>query len=221
MVVERESRMKRMLVVLSIVAAAALVGVAAGGASVAPSSVFCIAGNTVTLNLSDEGEFSAAVFYQAAANEGGFWYFTDEGTEETDEIPIGNDGDEFLPSDPEGPFSAPDFTFISVGAGPCIRPAAPQVDNVFLCYSTFSNVPAVFPAPVAAALLKGGGYWTPYAVPGTADGGTNIGAYHLVCNLASGQAAGSNTLGGAGEVDGANTKPNTTNVPGYYPIIGG
>jgi hypothetical protein len=217
MVVERKGLMKRILAVVALVASAAFVGASTAGALVVPTSVFCING----LNYTVETDSSAADDYTAAAGEGGFWYFSDEGTEETDELPNGFDGDEFLPSDPEGPFSPPDFTFISVSAGPCVSPTPPQIDNVFLCYSTFSNVPAVFPAPVAQALLKAGGYWQPYAVPGNVDGGTNIGGYHLVCNLGSGQAAGSSTLGGAGEVDGANTKPDVTNIAGYYPIIGG
>jgi hypothetical protein len=210
--------MKRMLGVVSIVVAAAFVGVSAASATVAPSSVFCIAGNTVTLNLSDEGQLSAALDYQSAANEGGFYYDSAEGTEEISEVPSGFDGDEFLPSD--GPF---DFTtsFVSVHAGPCGSATPRPVDDVFLCYSTFSNVPGVWPVDVAQGLLKQGGYWTPNAVPGNVDGGTNIGGYHLVCNLGSGQSAGDSTLGGAGEVDGAATKPDVTNIAGYYPIIGG
>jgi len=205
--------MKRILVVLAIVAAAAFVGASAAGASVAMST-FCINGNTYTIETGS----SAAVDYTAAAAEGGFYFPTIDGDEDLAEIPFGFDFDEPLPSQID---STTGLTLVPVSVGPCAPATPPQVDNVFLCYSTFSNVPAVFPAPVAAALLKGGGYWTPYAVPGKADGGTNIGGYHLVCNLASGQAAGSNTLGGAGEVDGANTKPDVTNVAGYYPIIGG
>lgn len=212
--------MKRMLAVLSIVAAAAFVGAAAAGASVAPSSVFCTNGQTLTFDLTSEWQLSAAQDYQSAADQGGFFYFTSEGTEETiDDIPFGFDGDELLPAD--GPFDPGTFSFVPVHAGPCGSPTQPPPDNVFLCYSTFSNVPGVWSVPVAQGLLKGGGYWQPYAVPGNVDGGTNIGGYHLVCNLASGQAAGDSTLGGAGEVDGANTKPDVTNVPGYYPIIGG
>lgn len=209
--------MKRLLSVLSIFVAAAYVGVAAAGASVAPSSVFCIAGQTETFNLSDESQFSAASDYQSAANEGGFYYDTSEGTEETSEIPFGFDGDEYLPS--EGPF---DFTtaFVTVSAGACNQQAPPPKANVFLCYSIFDQVPAVFPVDVAQNLLTQGGYWAPSAVLGNVDGGTNIGGYHLICNLASTQSATDSTLGGAGEVDGPAAQADVTDVAGYYAIIG-
>ena len=212
--------MKRIVGVVSIIVAAALVGAAAAGASVSPSSVFCIAGQTTTFNLSDESQFSAALDYQSAANEGGYYYPTFEATEEAGEIPFAEPAaDEFLPSEVGTDTSG--LTFVAVTAGSCNQTQPPPPANVFLCYSVFDQVPAVFPVDEAQTLLKQGGYWTPYAVPSNVAGGTNIGGYHLVCNIASGQSAGDTTLGGAGEVDGAASKPNVTNVPGYYPIIGG
>ena len=218
---ERKGIMKRMLAVVSIFVAAAFVGVSAAGAVPAPTTAtFCVAGVTTTVPIdSIDNEF-----YSSVVPDGG--YFIDESVDVEEGEPAAPAGDEPPWFDDDLLFvdevdSSVGLTFFSVSAGPCAPATPPQVDNVFLCYSTFSNVPAVFPAPVAAALLKAGGYWTPYAVPGSADGGTNIGGYHLVCNLASGQAAGDNTLGGAGEVDGANTKPDVSNTAGYYPIIGG
>lgn len=98
-----------------------------------------------------------------------------------------------------------------------VAPSPPS--DVFLCYSAFQTNPGVWSSSVAAALLKAG-YWSPYAVAGNVAGATNIGAYHLACNLATGQSAGTSTLGGAGEVIGADAKTAVTGVPGFYPIIG-
>jgi hypothetical protein len=59
------------------------------------------------------------------------------------------------------------------------KPAPPQVNNVFLCYS--NGDPVVFPATEAADLL-GQGYRLPVAVAGNLDGGNNLGGYHLSCD---------------------------------------
>lgn len=97
---------------------------------------------------------------------------------------------------------------------------APPPDGVFLCYSAFQDNPGVWPKDVAATLLAGGGYWSPYAVKGTIAGGTNIGGYHLACNLASGQSAGDSFVGGAGEVYGPTLHGALTGTPGVYPTVG-
>jgi len=113
-----------------------------------------------------------------------------------------------------------DAVDVPISPGACSSVPPPQVNNAFLCYSTNQVTPGVWPMDVAQALLKQGGYWSPYAVPGTVAGGTNIGGYHLVCNLGSGQSAGDSTLGGAGETDGPGSKQDVTNVAGHYPILG-
>jgi hypothetical protein len=95
----------------------------------------------------------------------------------------------------------------------------PPENNVFLCYSASQTDPGVWPISEAAALIKAG-YWSPYAVPGTVSGGTNVGGYHLVCNLATGQSAGTSVLGGAGEVYGTGATNDVTNVPGHYKVVG-
>jgi hypothetical protein len=112
-----------------------------------------------------------------------------------------------------------DVTIAAPGAGPTVA-LVPQVDNAFLCYSVDQTNPGVWPMAVARQLLAGGGYWTPYAVQGNVDGGTNIGGFHLACNLASTQSVSTSTLGGAGETDGPNAKADVTNTAGYYPIVG-
>lgn len=112
-----------------------------------------------------------------------------------------------------------DGTLVSVAAGACAGALPPPVANVFLCYSASQTDPGVWPVTEAAALIKAG-YWSPYAVPNTVTGGTNIGGYHLVCNLATGQSAGTSVLGGAGEVYGTGATTDVTNVPGHYQVVG-
>lgn len=108
---------------------------------------------------------------------------------------------------------------ISSGAGGSAGVAPPPPDGAFLCYSAFQGDPGVWLMPVAAQLLLQG-YWSPYAVAGNVAGGTNIGGYHLTCNLASGQSASDSTLGGAGETYGAAEKSDVSDLPGHYAIIG-
>jgi hypothetical protein len=121
----------------------------------------------------------------------------------------------YFAGEEEGPVT--NCLTVTIGAG---NGVIPQVDNAFLCYSVDQSNPGVWPMDVARQLLKQGGYWTPYAVQGNVAGGTNIGGYHLACNLASTQSASDSTLGGAGETDGPGAKQDVTNVAGYYPIVG-
>ena len=102
------------------------------------------------------------------------------------------------------------------------KPVAPVVKtegSVFLCYSTFQVDPGVWPGHIAAQLIAGGGYWQPYAVKGNVPFGTNIGAYHLVCNLATGQAAGQQFAGGGGDVSGPEAFGSITGNLGWYPVV--
>jgi hypothetical protein len=88
-------------------------------------------------------------------------------------------------------------------------------NNVFLCWSPdqWSN-PGVWPETAADGLIAQG-YFSPLAVPGNVDGGTNIGAYHLWCRSSltkTGLFLGAD--GGIYDADVAGTNP------GYYPIVG-
>jgi hypothetical protein len=94
--------------------------------------------------------------------------------------------------------------------------APPPEGNVFLCYSSFGNVPGVWPIDVAKTLVADGGYWLAYAVAGNVDGGTNIGGYHLVCNLGGTQSVTPGVVGGAGEVLGGGNNGDF----GFYPVLG-
>lgn len=95
--------------------------------------------------------------------------------------------------------------------------------GVFLCYSKYQVVPGVWPFGMAQQLMAGGGYWLPYAVPGTVPFGTNIGNYHLICNPASTQSANGSVLGAGENVyspDVAKAAIGDAFGP-FYPVVGG
>jgi len=122
----------------------------------------------------------------------------------------------FLTSEFEGT-TASSGACSSNGGGPAkpgVAPAPPV--SYFLCYSAYQTTPGVWPKDVALQLLTQG-YWLAYAVPGTVAGGTNLGGYHLVCNLASTQAVDGQFVGGDGTVLGSSY----SGVQGLYPQIGG
>ena len=105
--------MKRILVVLAIVAAAAFVGASAGGATAAPSSVFCINGHTYTDPL-------GADFLTVAAGEGGYYAENDPEEFTSHEFLFEvYDGDEFLASDPD--FDPTGLIFV---------PVSKQLENI-------------------------------------------------------------------------------------------
>jgi hypothetical protein len=91
----------------------------------------------------------------------------------------------------------------------------PKQDGIFLCYSTFQTDPGVWPKSEAEVLLKQG-YWLPYAVPDNVTGGTNLGGFHLACNLAASQSVGDSFVG----LDGTVFGPAYTGVEGLYPKVG-
>lgn len=93
--------------------------------------------------------------------------------------------------------------------------------GVFLCYSVLQDQPGVWPASQAAELFKGG-YWQPFAVLGTVTGGTNLGGYHLTCNLATGQSvpAVHGYVGGGGFIYGSDLHGAYASLLALYPIAG-
>jgi len=71
------------------------------------------------------------------------------------------------------------------------RARSGTMPSVFLCYSQFAGAePGVWEYTQAETLYRPadpsvGFYFRPYALGGTAIGGTNLGRWHLVCSLAS------------------------------------
>jgi hypothetical protein len=111
---------------------------------------------------------------------------------------------------------------------PAPPPPTPTVEQqaengVFLCYSKWQVDPGVWPWSEAKKLMEGGGYWMPYAVPGNVDFGTNIGDYHLVCNIAATQSVSGSMLGAGEDVyspDIAKAAIGDMFGP-FYPVVGG
>jgi len=66
-----------------------------------------------------------------------------------------------------------------------IQPTIDLPSHTFLCYSVFEVDPAVYTFDWAWRLLTSPSdhYFTPYAVKGNVQLGTNVGGYHLVCNV--------------------------------------
>ena len=113
---------------------------------------------------------------------------------------------------------------VNVGVGKVTPPPAasvtlpPQENNVFLCYSAFQTTPGVWNVKEAPGLIAQG-YWHPYAVAGNVEGGTNIGTYHLTCNLATGQAAGQQFAALDGYLTGIDQFTGVSGVIGWYPVV--
>jgi len=66
------------------------------------------------------------------------------------------------------------------GGGGSTHTSSRPPDSSFLCYSVGGDF-YVAASAGEAAVLEGAGYWLPSAVAGNVAGGTNVGAYHLVC----------------------------------------
>jgi hypothetical protein len=107
----------------------------------------------------------------------------------------------------------------SAAEGACKSATPPPPGNVFLCYSSTQTNPGVWPVTQAAALMAAG-YWSPYAVAGNVDGGTNVGGFHLSCNLVSGQAVTQGSVTTDGSPAGADATDAVKGVPGWYPLAG-
>lgn len=91
----------------------------------------------------------------------------------------------------------------------------PQVNHLFLCYSKFQTDPGVWDSDTAALLLIQG-YWIPYGLAGNVDGATNVGDYHLVCNLTGTQTPSGTFVDDEGTV----WSSDYAAMPGLYPIAG-
>jgi hypothetical protein len=84
---------------------------------------------------------------------------------------------------------------------PPVEPAAPDNgSSSYLCWNHEMVNPVAYFDSVADEMWMTGNYFEPQAVLGNVDGGTNIGAYHLVCNAVSTLSPTGWGLGGSGEV---------------------
>jgi hypothetical protein len=125
------------------------------------------------------------------------------------------------------------LTLGAAAAGATNAPVAAESSS-FLCYSAYQVEPGVWPVSQAETLYSTFGYWQPFALKGNVTGGTNLGAYHLTCNLAPGSvlaratATSSGTLGdgiqheyvgSGGAVYGVDLHDAMANTLGFYPLV--
>lgn len=89
------------------------------------------------------------------------------------------------------------------GGGNTVVPVFPLASGSpgsYLCWNSWMTDPVAYPDAVADAMWTTGMYLEPKAILGNVTGGTNIGAYHLVCNAPSTLVATDVAIGGSGEL---------------------
>ena len=82
-------------------------------------------------------------------------------------------------------------------------PPAIQSDHFsssFLCWNKEMVNPVAYLDYIADQMWLTGNYFEPQAILGNVEGGTNLGAYHLVCNAPATMKATGEVLGGSGDV---------------------
>ncbi len=86
-----------------------------------------------------------------------------------------------------------------------VAPAVPSdtISSSYLCWNREMVNPVAYIDRTADEMWKTGNYLEPQAILGNVEGGTNIGAYHLVCNAPATMRMTDLGLGGSGEVYGA------------------
>ena len=80
------------------------------------------------------------------------------------------------------------------------EPVAPVLPSSYLCWNREMVNPVVYMDREADTMWTLGAYLEPKAILGNVEGGTNIGAYHLVCNAPSTLRPTGEAVGGSGEV---------------------
>lgn len=90
---------------------------------------------------------------------------------------------------------------VTVTAAPAV-PAVPSdtISSSYLCWNRWMTNPVAYIDRTADTMWKTGNYVEPQAILGNVVGGTNIGAYHLVCNAPATMTMTDLGLGGSGEV---------------------
>ena len=93
---------------------------------------------------------------------------------------------------------------MAVAAAVVSAPAAADTGpSSYLCWNHDMTDPVAYLDTVADQMWATGKYIEPQAILGNVVGGTNIGAYHLVCNAPATLKMTDQALGGSGEVYGA------------------
>jgi hypothetical protein len=88
---------------------------------------------------------------------------------------------------------------VTVGEVPAVV-EPPTLASSYLCWNRQMTDPIAYLDSVADQMWATGGYFEPQAILGNVVGGTNVGAYHLVCNAPSTMVQTAEGLSGSGEV---------------------
>jgi hypothetical protein len=88
----------------------------------------------------------------------------------------------------------------ATGETPPVVSEPPHDGSSFLCWNREMVNPVAYDDPVADEMWKTGKYLEPQAILGNVVDGTNIGAYHLVCNAPATMKITDTGIGGSGEV---------------------
>lgn len=83
-----------------------------------------------------------------------------------------------------------------------VATAGEEGPSSYLCWNHEMTSPVAYLDSVADEMWLTGKYYEPQAVLGVVEGGTNIGAYHLVCNAPETLKITDLGIGGSGEVYG-------------------
>lgn len=217
-------------IAVAVAAAAVFVGVAAAatggltGGTVTPGGTITIGGTIGSLCIPDVGCESgyAQLYIGLNCNEGGV------PSGDPIEFTVPHTGDYSvditLPNTPapsgysvevSGPTE--DSVCVNLPLNTAVAAGVTPPPGIFLCYSVDQTQPGVWPKDVAEVLLTQG-YWLPYAVSGNQSGGTNLGSYNLVCNIAATQSVSDSYVGGDGTVLGPDYAGATVAL---YPKVGG
>jgi hypothetical protein len=81
-----------------------------------------------------------------------------------------------------------------------VAPVVPMVPRSYLCWNHEMVNPVAYQDAIADTMWALGKYFERVAIYGNVEGGTNIGAYHLVCNASATMQPTGEGLGGSGEV---------------------
>jgi hypothetical protein len=203
----KEEDMKRLLLLLVAVAAFAAFGVTGASAaasedwlSVTPTAATTT--DTLLVTGTVPGDDVYVDVWTGTHEEMGDFV-------DSDEPIVGEDGSfttSFGPLDPGGytvwaTADGESWAWVEVtvaDAKPYVEP--PHFGTSYLCWNREMVNPVAYDDPVADEMWKTGKYLEPQAILGNVVDGTNIGAYHLVCNAPATMKITDIGIGGSGEV---------------------
>lgn len=169
----------------------------AGTLSAVPDTT-SVAGYDITMNAYDDETCSTEPYWSAPG------LFTGENGDYAGEITIWGTGTYYFAATIDALGITSNCVAVDVsltgGTTPETTPTEPYVPaSSYLCWNQQMVNPVAYLDPVADQMWTTANYFEPQAILGNVVGGTNIGAYHLVCNQPNLTPTGFG-VGGSGEV---------------------